>query len=133
MSGIEGMASGIPVMANLQDEYYTRVYRRYSFLNECPILSTTPETVKENLRLLVTKPGLRAELGRAGREYVEKYHSCEAARFLFGKIHSRLLGDSDESLVHLFHPLTSESARTRRPISHPLVENRLPEESPYRS
>ena len=50
-SGIEGMASGLPVMANLESEYYTRVYRRYSFLNECPILSTTPETLEQNLEL----------------------------------------------------------------------------------
>lgn len=132
MSGMEGMAGGLPVMANLHDEYYTRIYRRYSFLNECPILSTTPETLKENLRLLVTRPALRAALGRAGRQYVEKYHSFEAARFLFGKIHDRLLAGSDEPLINLFHPLLSAHAREHPRVQHPLVENRLPADSPFR-
>ncbi|HEY0027530.1 MAG TPA: hypothetical protein VGC35_06650, partial [Allosphingosinicella sp.] len=34
LSGIEGMASGLPVMANLEHEAYTRVFRRYAFLDE---------------------------------------------------------------------------------------------------
>jgi glycosyltransferase involved in cell wall biosynthesis len=73
MSALEGMASGLPILSNLDSETYTRVFRRYAFLNECPILSTTPETVKDHLRVLVTHPQLRKELGEAGRKYVEKY------------------------------------------------------------
>ena len=38
------MASGLPVLANLDHEAYTTVFRRYAFLNECPILSSSPET-----------------------------------------------------------------------------------------
>jgi glycosyltransferase involved in cell wall biosynthesis len=131
MSGMEGMACGLPVMANLESEYYTKVFRRYSFLNECPILSTKPETLKHHLRLLVTRPDLRAELGRAGRAYVEKYHSFEAARHLFGSIYDRILHGKEVDLINLFHPLTSESARSRPPVPHPLVENRLPADSPF--
>ncbi|MBX7207101.1 MAG: glycosyltransferase [Verrucomicrobiaceae bacterium] len=131
LSGIEGMASGLAVMANLHDEYYTRIYRRYSFLNECPIFSTTPEILKENLRILVTRPALREALGRAGREYVEKYHSFPAAQHLFGKIHDRILRGKEEDIINLYHPLTSESARTRPPVKHPLLESRLPKDSPY--
>ena len=56
LSAIEGMASGLPVMSNLENEAYTRVFRRYAFLNECPILSTMPETLEGNLRLLSKKP-----------------------------------------------------------------------------
>jgi hypothetical protein len=67
LSGIEGLASGLPVMANLDSEYYTRIFRRYSFLDECPIVSTTPETLVANLRALVTHPDLRRELGVAGQ------------------------------------------------------------------
>jgi glycosyltransferase involved in cell wall biosynthesis len=126
MSGMEGMACGLPVMANLDSEYYTQVFRRYSFLNECPILSTTPETLRDNLRLLVNQPALREQLGRAGREYVEKYHSFEAARYLFGKIYDRILHGKEVDLIGLFHPLTSEFARTRPPVQHPLVNGALP-------
>lgn len=131
MSGMEGMASGLPVMANLHDEYYTRHCRRYSFLNECPILSTTPEILKENLRILITKPALREALGRAGREYVEKYHSFGAARYLFGKIYDRILHGKEVDLVNLYHPLLSDDACNRPKVSHPLVENRLPKNAPF--
>lgn len=132
MSGMEGMAGGLPVMANLHDEYYTRVYRRYSFLNECPILSTTPENLKDNLRLLITRPALREALGKAGRQYVEKYHSFEAARHLFGRIYERIMEGKESDLIQLFHPLSSEHARSHAKVSHPLVENRLPADSPWR-
>lgn len=129
-SGIEGMASGLPVLANLDHEAYTRLFRRYAFLNECPILSSPPERLKENLRILVTNPALREELGRAGRAYVEKYHSYAAAQFLFGSIYDRILDGKDVDLINLFHPLKSDYVR-RNPVRHPLIENRLPPDSPF--
>ncbi len=126
MSGIEGMASGLPVMANLEHEAYTRVFRRYSYLNECPILSTTPETIKENLRVLVTNPELREELGRSGRRYAEKYHSEETARYMFGAVYEKIWFGKDIDLMNLFHPLKSEYNHHRALVEHPLVENKLP-------
>src|SRR5918997_5906300 len=127
MNGIEGMASGLPVMANLEHEAYTRVFRRYSYLNECPILSTTPETLKGNLRALVTNPELREELGRAGRLYVEKYHSEKTARYMFGAVYEKIWHGKDEvDLMNLFHPLKSEYNRRRPLVEHPLVDSKLP-------
>lgn len=127
MSGLEGMASGLPVLANLENEAYTRLFRRYSYLNECPVLSTTPETLTHNLRALVTNPALRVELGQAGRRYVEKYHSDAAAQYMFGAIYDRVWHGRDVDLLNLFHPLKSAYAQ-EAPISPPLVENRLPAE-----
>lgn len=126
MSAVEGMASGLPVMSNLENETYTRVFRRYAYLEECPVVSTTPETLRRNLRALVTDPDLREQLGRAGREYVEKYHSFEATRYLFGSIYDRILGGKEVDLMNLFHPLKSEYNRRRPFVEHPLVESRLP-------
>lgn len=122
LSGMEGMASGLPVMANLDNETYTTIFRRYSFLNECPILSTTPETLKENLRLLVTNPELRKELGELGRKYAEKYHSYEMAQYLFTNIFKKFDGE-DIDLMNLFHPLKSEYVQNNY-IKTPLTNNR---------
>lgn len=125
MSAIEGMASGLPVLSNLDHADFGNFYRRYSFLAECPILSTTPETLKANLRALTTRPDLRAELGRAGRQYVEKYHSFGTAQYLFGAIYRRTIHGSDVDLMNLFHPLKSEYNRRTPIIKHPLVSNKL--------
>jgi hypothetical protein len=126
LSAIEGMATGLPVLANLDYETYTRVFRRYSFLNECPVLSTSPETLKENLRVLITNPGLREELGRAGCKYVEKYHSEETAQYMFGAIYDKVWYGKDVDLINLFHPLKSEYNRRKPIVQHPLIENKLP-------
>ncbi|PHR58527.1 MAG: aminotransferase [Arcobacter sp.] len=122
LSGIEGMASGLPVLANLDNKEYTELFRRYSFLNECPILSTTPETLKDNLRLLVTNPKLRKELGELGRKYAEKYHSYKMAQHMFTHIFRKLDGE-DIDLMNLYHPLKSEYVKNNY-IQTPLVNNR---------
>lgn len=126
MSAIEGMASGLPVMSNLDNEVYTRVLRRYSYLDLCPILSTTPETLKNNLRVLITSPKLRRQLGLAGRDYVEVFHSYSAAQYMFGAIYKRILDGEPVDLLNLFHPLKSLYGRSKNTVALPLRENRLP-------
>ena len=126
LSGIEGMASGLPVLSNLDHEAYTRVFRRYSYLNECPILSSPPERLRDNLRVLVENPKLREELGRAGRQYVEKYHSEKTAQYMFGAIYDKIWYGKDVDLMNLFHPLKSEYNHQEPAVKHPLLENRLP-------
>lgn len=126
LAAIEGMASGLPVMSNLDNQSYAQLFRRYSFLNECPIVSSTPETINRNLKVLVTQPKLREQIGRAGKEYIEKYHSYEAAQYLFGSIYENLLNGKDIDLMNLFHPLKSEYNRRKSKVPHPLIENKLP-------
>lgn len=126
LSGVEGMASGLPVLVNLESEPHTRVFRRYAYLDECPALSTTPETLTANLRRLVTDPDLRETLGRAGRRYVEKYHSYTTAQYMFGSIYRRIVDGEAVDLARLFHPLLSDFVKATPRIEHPLIENRLP-------
>lgn len=78
LSAMEGMSLGKPVMSNLSDDHYYLVHRLYTGLDECPIVSTPPESIKEELRRLVTDPELRARVGAAGRAYVERFHSYDA-------------------------------------------------------
>lgn len=128
LNAMEGMASGLPVLANLDVEFYTRLFRRYAYLNQCPILSTTHETVLDNLRVLVRNPALREQLGRAGRAYAERYHSFATAQYLFGSIYKRILDGEEVDLINLYHPLLSDYVGAPLQPDHPLVENRLPKD-----
>lgn len=126
LSAIEGMATGLPVISNLSNEYYTRVLRRYSFLNECPIVSANPETIKGVLKKLITNPSLRKELGALSRKYVEKYHSFKTSQYLFGKVYDKIWYKKDVDLINLYNPNVETSYNhTSEFIKTPLVDNLL--------
>lgn len=124
LNAIEGMATGLPVISNLDDESFTRPFRRWSYLNECPLVSSTPERLVEDLRKLVTRPELRKELGKCGRLYTKKYHSYQASQFLFGQVIEYLEGKRD-SLMAMYHPLDSEYLSDEPKLSSPLFENKI--------
>jgi len=128
LAAIEGMASGLPVMCNMEYTDYTQVFRRFSYLDECPVVSTSIETIKPNLRALVLHPQLREELGRAGRQFVEKYQSYEATQYLFTSVYKKILHGEDIDLMNLFHPLMSDFNRRTPQVNHPLVNNHIPAE-----
>lgn len=124
LSGLEGMASGLPTLSNLEDENYLLPMRRWSYFGECPLVSATPENLVDVLRKLVTRPELRKQLGRAGREYVEKYHGYDSAQYLFTNVIDYVYGRKD-SLINLYHPLLGEYPNRSPKIQHPLVNNRI--------
>jgi hypothetical protein len=79
---VEGLSLGKPVVQDISDEHYNRVFKLYTGLDEAPFVSTPIEKLRENLRKLVTQPRLRQEIGEKSRAYALKYHSYEAnARF----------------------------------------------------
>jgi glycosyltransferase involved in cell wall biosynthesis len=75
MFPIEAMAVGKPMltrMSPIPEELRTDA------LGTCPLVDANPENLRDELRRLVTDPGLRRELGDAGREFVVRHHSHEA-------------------------------------------------------
>lgn len=124
MSGVEGMSSGLAVIAGLENPLYTQVFRRYSYLNECPILSGSPENIKDQIRLLVTNPGLRETLGKANRKYTEKYHSYQTAAEMFDMLYQKVWYGKEVDIINFFHPLLKDSYNNSKPlVQHPLVNN----------
>jgi glycosyltransferase involved in cell wall biosynthesis len=124
LNGLEGMASGLPVISNLEDEAQLTPFRRWSFFAECPLVSASPETLIDVLRKLITRPELRHELGKAGRAYVEKYHGLDSAQYLFTNVIDYAYGRKD-SLINLYHPLLGEYPNRTPKIQNPLVNNRI--------
>jgi glycosyltransferase involved in cell wall biosynthesis len=71
---IEAMTLGKPVLCYLREDLiqYNPIW------NECPIINSNPDNLKEKLRRLVLMSAEeRANIGRKGRAYVEKYHSIQ--------------------------------------------------------
>lgn len=113
LTAVEGMACGLPVMCNIEaDAAQARLFRQQSFLGHCPIVATPPEALVDNLRQLVTEPGIRKELGNQGRRYVERFHSFEMAQYLFGSVYARIVDGDDVDLMNLFNPRISDYVRT---------------------
>lgn len=124
LNALEGMACGLPVISNLEDDTYTLPMRRWSYLNECPIVSACPENIVDVLRKLIIQPSLRQVLGKASRSYVSKYHSLNAAQHMFGEILEYLYGRR-ESLINLYHPILNKNSQNISKVQHPLINSRI--------
>lgn len=125
LAAVEGMACGLPVIANLEDAPICRLMRLYGNLSECPIASAAPEAFTEVLRRLVTDPDLRQQIGVASRAFAERYHSYASAARFFGAIHRKLLAGDEVDLMRMFDAPTAVHP-TSPPIPNPLLGNRLP-------
>jgi len=90
LAAMEGMSLAKPVMSNLSDDYYYRVHRLHTGLDECPVVNTSIDQIKNNLRILITNPDLRRQLGQAGRQYVIKYHSYEIVAKMWDLVYQKI-------------------------------------------
>lgn len=70
---VEAMSMGKPVISWISD------FMRERYPNELPIISANPNNIKEKIEILLSDKDLRIELGKQGREYVEKYHDANKA------------------------------------------------------
>jgi len=66
---MECMALGKPVLCRIDPHFADRY-------ENLPIVNTPPDRIFENLRELIERPGLRKDLGKRGRIYIEKNHDA---------------------------------------------------------
>lgn len=102
LNAIEGMASGLAVIANLEPTPSIRLFQRYSYAGSCPIVSASIETLEMQLEALIIDPKKRQEIGNRSRSYVEKYHSYAAAQWLFDSIYQKIWFKKDLDLMRLY-------------------------------
>ena len=77
---IEAMASGNVVLGGA-------IPGRYGFPEELPIITTGPDNIYDNLKMVLENPQLRLDRARSGRAYVEKYHDhVKVARYFLEQI-----------------------------------------------
>ena len=90
----ESLMLGKPVICYLREEWLGQMREEIpDYVDELPVVSATPETVKEVLLDLVYDPAKRRELGRRGRDFALKWHSAEAGARRFDRIYRTLLAE----------------------------------------
>lgn len=72
---IESMAMGKPVVTSIPD-YYLKKYPERP-----PVIRANPDNIEEVLEKLISNPRILPELGKKGREYVEKHHDIEKIKY----------------------------------------------------
>jgi len=72
---IESMALAKPTLCYINDKW-----KRYvEYANNLPLMNTTPDSVYDDLKLLIENPDLRREIGEKSRKYVEEVHESKKA------------------------------------------------------
>lgn len=104
MNAIEGMSLSMPVITNLTNNNYTKVFKQYAFLDECPLVSSDYETLYSVLEDLIQNSEKRKEIGKKSRQYIEKYHSKKTAYLMFSNIYSKIWNGENIDLINYFHP-----------------------------
>lgn len=89
---IEAMALGKPVLCYMREDLLMNNPRA----KDCPIISTNPDNLKENLIKLITDENLRIELGKRGRKYIEMYHTKDYIGSQMDKIYRKLWFEEEE-------------------------------------
>lgn len=81
---IEAMAMGKPVVGYIRDPKYV------IHAPGCPLVSATPDRLTAELEKLVASFELRQDLGRRGREWVERYWSYKALMPQYDNLHKKV-------------------------------------------
>lgn len=88
----EAMMLGKPVVCYLRPEWLDQMRDEIpDYVDELPVVSATPETIREVLIALIDDPQRRQELGRLGRQFALKWHSAAAGAQRFDRIYRGLL------------------------------------------
>ncbi len=105
LAALEAMALGKVVVSGLEPAHPSyRVFRRYSYLDECPIVPASPESIYDVLARLLERRHEWVDLGRQCRRYVERRHSYRAAQAMWQAVYARLWEGEEVDLMNFYHP-----------------------------
>lgn len=101
----EAMALGRVVLSPVDGTPETDLFRTYSYLDECPIVSANQRNIKSVLLELIGRRADWARLGQASRRFVEKRHSYAASAAMYEAVLDRVWRGKDVDLINYFHPI----------------------------
>lgn len=73
MFSVESMALAKPTICFIDEKYN----KREKYAKKLPLVSATPDTLYENLVMLIENSKLRKAIGYKSRKYVEEVHDCK--------------------------------------------------------
>lgn len=105
LAALEGLALGKIVISGIESAETYKLFRHYSYLNECPIVPATIESIYEVLKKLLNQRESWEEIGQKSRAYVERRHSFAASVKMFEAIYQKIWWKEDVDLINFYHPL----------------------------
>lgn len=105
LAALEGLALGKIVISGIENTETYKLFRHYSYLDECPIVPATVSTIYNVLKELILQQQNWENIGRASRAYVEKRHSFAASVKMFETIYKKIWWQQEVDLINFYHPL----------------------------
>lgn len=86
LASCEAMAFGKPVLCYIMPAVYNN-----GLPSDCPVVNTTPETIKERLRELLLSESRRKELGALGRAFAENRLDADKAATRYAEMYREVI------------------------------------------
>lgn len=86
VSTLEGWALGKAVVNNTREDLFAPFYN----VNELPVVNANPDNLAQKLEILIKDFDMRVELGRRGRQIVERYHDIRTVVKKFARMYDRV-------------------------------------------
>lgn len=108
-AALEALAFGKVVVSALDDKE-NLLFRRFSYLKECPIISANTENIYEVLKTLILKQKEWNAIGRLSREFAVKRHSFEACSKMYEAIYQSIWWeDLTIDLINFYNPVLEKT------------------------
>ncbi|CAN5239594.1 glycosyltransferase family 4 protein [soil metagenome] len=112
LAALEGFAMGKIVITAIEDTPMYELFRRYSYLNECPAIAANTMSIYVVLKDLIARRRQWPMIGAASRTYAERRHSYKATAEMFEAIYKKIwYGDENIDLINFYHPLLEKKVR----------------------
>jgi glycosyltransferase involved in cell wall biosynthesis len=106
LTAMEAMALGKVVITGIdRDAPNYMLFRRYSYLDELPAATASPETLRGCLERLLEQRSDWPTLGRRCRDFVERRHSFAACGEMWQAVYARIWHGEAIDLMNYYHPL----------------------------
>lgn len=105
-AALEALSFGKVVISALEDNPAYDLFRRYSYLKECPIVPADSETIYDVLLNLIKNREYWGAIGKKSRHFAETRHSFKACAEMYTAIYDKIWWKNPQAdLINYYHPL----------------------------